>query len=112
AHVRAAAFCVADGVTPSNEGRGYVLRKVIRRAVSDGHQLGVAETFLHRLVPTVTELMGAAYPELRQYEKTIVAVIRKEEEKFSGTYATGVEQLDKAIAEMLARGEKTLSGAR
>ena len=111
-HVRAAAFCVADGVTPSNEGRGYVLRKIIRRAVSDGRQLGVSSEFLYRLVPTVNAVMGAHYPELREHEKAITDVIRREEERFSGTYATGVEQLEKLAAESAKRGEKVLPGAK
>ncbi len=111
-HVRGAAFCVADGVTPSNEGRGYVLRKIIRRAVSDGRQLGVSGEFLHELVPAVTEVMGGHYTELREHEKAIVKFIRREEERFSGTYATGVEQLEKMVAELPSTGAKTLPGAK
>ncbi len=106
-HVRAATFLVADGVKPSNEGRGYVARRVLRRAIRDGIALGIDAPFLHRLVPVVTGLMGRAYPELKSAEPAATAFLRAEDEKFRETYHTGIELLDRELRGL--RGQ-TLKG--
>src|SRR5690606_5186430 len=84
-HIRASAFLVVDGVLLSNEGRGYVLRRIIRRALRHGWMLGVRETFFHRLVETLDELMGEAYPELRAQRGTVERALKAEEERFAET---------------------------
>src|SRR6202012_2275085 len=78
-HLRASSFLIADGVTPSNEGRGYVLRRIMRRAMRHAHLLGATEPLMYRLVPTLTAEMGGAYPELRRAEPVIVETLRQEE---------------------------------
>ena len=105
-HVRACAFTVADGVVPGNEGRGYVLRRIARRAIRHGYKLGARRAFLHRLVPALAVEMGEAYPELRREQVRITEVLRQEEERFFQTIANGMEILD---AE-LARGAQQLDG--
>jgi len=99
-HIRAAAFLVMDGVLPSNEGRGYVLRRIIRRALRHGHKLGITELFFHKLVPALGEQMGEAYPALRERESTIMAALKLEEERFNETLDHGMRILDASIAEM------------
>jgi alanyl-tRNA synthetase len=96
-HARAASFCVADGVRPSNEGRGYVLRRIVRRAVRDGIRLGVDTPFLHDLVPAVASAMGH-YRELRDGGADIRAVLIQEEERFRATFAEGSRRLAEATA--------------
>jgi len=96
-HVRAATFLIADGVKPSNEGRGYVARRVLRRAVRDGIALGIDRPFLFELVPVVTSIMGHAYPEVRQAEAAATAFLEAEEEKFRETFHTGMHLLDRAV---------------
>jgi len=96
-HARAATFLIADGVKPSNEERGYVVRKVLRRAVRDGITLGIDKPFLHTLVPVVVELMGKAYPELRRAEAAATAFLRAEDEKFRETYHTGMHLLEREL---------------
>jgi len=81
-HIRAVTFCIADGVMPSNEERGYVVRKLIRRAMTHGHDLGIKETFLYKLVSTVSEVMGNAYPSLKAKREDVAQIIKKEEENF------------------------------
>ena len=95
-HLRTSAFLVADGVGPSNEGRGYVLRRIMRRAMRHAHLLGAQEPLMYRLVPTLTGLMGDAYPELRRAEATIVETLRQEEERFRRTLGNGMTLLDEA----------------
>jgi alanyl-tRNA synthetase len=97
-HIRSAAFLVTDGVTPSNEGRGYVLRRIIRRAIRHGYQLGCEEPFFYRLVPTLVTEMGAAYPELTASRQQVERVLRLEEERFAETLEQGMRILDQAIA--------------
>ena len=99
-HIRACAFLVADGVTPSNEGRGYVLRRIMRRAMRHGHNYGAAPTFFASLLPTLTRLMGEAYPELVSKQGFIRDVLLKEGEQFARTLATGMSLLDEAIAKL------------
>ncbi len=97
-HIRSAAFIVADGVIPSNEGRGYVLRRIIRRALRHGHRLGFHEPFFHRLVGPLDEKMGEAYPELRKARETVERVLKREEERFSETLDAGMKVLEEVIA--------------
>ncbi len=105
-HVRATAFLVSDGVNPSNEGRGYVQRRIIRRAIRHGYKLGQKTPFFHRLVPDLVVLMGEAYPALKNNQERIIAVLKLEEERFFETLEVGMHILDEALA-----GErKTLSG--
>jgi len=93
-HIRATAFLIVDGVTPSNEGRGYVLRRIIRRAIRHGYQQGMRQPFMHLLVPVLIEQMGEAYPELKHNQGTIERVLEKENAKFIETLAQGIEILD------------------
>jgi len=97
-HIRASAFLITDGVFPSNEGRGYVLRRIIRRAVRHGHKLGAAETFFYRLVPTLVREMGGAYPELAAAQTVIERTLKMEEERFNETLERGLKILDQDIA--------------
>ncbi|WP_445619388.1 alanine--tRNA ligase [Kushneria sp. Sum13] len=99
-HIRSCAFLIVDGVMPSNEGRGYVLRRIIRRAVRHGHKLGVREPFFHRLVAALDEEMGEAYPELRARREQIERVLLKEEEQFARTLDHGMRLLDEALADL------------
>ncbi|MEY3667267.1 MAG: hypothetical protein RL572_807 [Pseudomonadota bacterium] len=97
-HIRSCSFLVADGVLPSNEGRGYVLRRIIRRAVRHGYQLGVKEIFFYRLVSALVEQMGDAYPELRARQDIVEKVLREEEQQFARTLENGMAILKDAIA--------------
>ena len=99
-HIRAASFLVHDGVLPSNEGRGYVLRRIIRRALRHGHKLGINDTFFHKLVPALGKQMGEAYPGLRARESNIMAALKLEEERFAETLDQGMRILDASIAAM------------
>jgi alanyl-tRNA synthetase len=105
-HIRATAFLVADGVIPSNEGRGYVQRRIIRRAIRHGYKLGKKDPFFHRLVPDLVRLMGDAYPNLKAAEKRVMDVLKAEEERFYETLENGMEILDAA----LGGGQKELPG--
>jgi alanyl-tRNA synthetase len=96
-HIRSCAFLVADGVVPSNEGRGYVLRRIIRRAIRHGHKLGVREPFFFRLVAPLVQEMGEAYPELAKVQAQVERVLRQEEERFAETLDQGMQILDEAI---------------
>ena len=97
-HIRATAFLVADGVIPSNEGRGYVQRRIIRRAIRHGYKLGQKKPFFHKLVPDLVALMGDAYPKLRADAQRITETLKAEEERFFETLANGMEILDAALA--------------
>lgn len=92
-HIRASAFLIADGVFPSNEGRGYVLRRIIRRAIRHGHQLGAQQAFFHDMVPTLTELMGQAYPTLVEKQESIMTHLKQEEDQFAKTLGHGMQLL-------------------
>ncbi|MEO7400216.1 MAG: alanine--tRNA ligase, partial [Polaromonas sp.] len=98
-HIRATAFLVADGVNPSNEGRGYVQRRIIRRAIRHGYLLGKKTPFFHKLVAELSRLMGEAYPKLCEQEAHITAVLKAEEERFFETLEIGMEILDAALAD-------------
>ncbi len=97
-HIRSCAFMIVDGVLPSNEGRGYVLRRIIRRAARHGHQLGCNKPFFHKLVGPLTEQMGDAYPELAEAEEHVAKVLLKEEQRFAETLEHGLKILQQAIA--------------
>ncbi|MDX1466566.1 MAG: alanine--tRNA ligase, partial [Halomonas sp.] len=97
-HIRSCAFLVADGVMPSNEGRGYVLRRIIRRAIRHGHKLGARGNFFHKLVGALDAEMGEAYPELREARHQIERVLLKEEEQFARTLEHGMGLLEEALA--------------
>ncbi|MCB2018453.1 MAG: alanine--tRNA ligase, partial [Hydrogenophaga sp.] len=105
-HIRATSFLVVDGVIPSNEGRGYVQRRIVRRAIRHGYKLGQKKPFFHKLVSDLARLMGDAYPNLAANAERITDVLKAEEERFYETLANGMEILDAA----LAGGEKTLPG--
>ncbi|HVU30016.1 MAG TPA: alanine--tRNA ligase, partial [Sphingomicrobium sp.] len=107
-HLRASGFLVADGVLPANEGRGYVLRRIMRRAMRHAHLLGAEEPLMWRLVPALVAEMGAAYPELVRAQPLIEATLQQEETRFRNTLATGLKLLDEATEELAAGG--TLSG--
>ena len=111
-HIRAVSFLVADGVLPSNEGRGYVLRRLLRRAARHGKLLGIKEDYLYNLFDVVKEVSGEAYPELVEKEGYIKKVIRIEEEKFNETIDQGSEILNGYIEELKANNESTLAGEK
>jgi alanyl-tRNA synthetase len=105
-HIRATSFLVADGVIPSNEGRGYVQRRIIRRAIRHGYKLGQKTPFFHKMVPDLVKVMGDAYPHLAQAQQRVMDVLKAEEERFYETLANGMEILDAA----LAGGQQVLPG--
>jgi alanyl-tRNA synthetase len=98
-HLRSSAFLIADGVMPSNEGRGYVLRRIMRRAMCQAHLLGMKDTMMHLLVPELVNLMGAAYPELTRAQDLVRETLRSEEERFKTTLDRGLKLLDSEITE-------------
>src|SRR6059036_3393122 len=106
-HIRALSFAIADGIIPSNEGRGYVLRRILRRAVRYGRALGFHEAFFYRLVDVVARTMGDCFPEVRAKESKIRDTIRREEEAFNKTLDKGIELFERDVA----RGVSTISGA-
>ncbi|WP_109059664.1 alanine--tRNA ligase [Aggregatibacter aphrophilus] len=97
-HIRSCAYLIADGVVPSNEGRGYVLRRIIRRAVRHGHLLGAAEAFFYKLVPTLIEVMAQAGEDVKKHQATVEKFLRLEEEQFARTLERGLTLLDEALA--------------
>ena len=105
-HIRATSFLISDGVIPSNEGRGYVQRRIIRRAIRHGYKLGQKTPFFHKLVPDLVKMMGEAYPNMASQAQRITEVLRAEEERFYETLANGMEILDAALAD----GAKVLPG--
>ena len=106
-HIRACAFLVLDGVVPSNEGRGYVLRRILRRALRHGHKLGASDLFFHKLITKIVEIMGSAYPELQVRREYIERVIRMEEEQFARTLEKGMAALEIALKTL---SNKVVSG--
>ena len=108
-HMRAMTFLIADGVVPSNEWRGYVLRKIMRRAMRHGKRLGITEPFLHTLVDVIVREFGGAYPELGSGKDAVVQVIRSEEERFNAVLTGGLPRLEEAL-DRAASGDKVLSG--
>jgi alanyl-tRNA synthetase len=109
-HVRAAVFCISDGVRPSNEKQGYVVRKVLRRAVMDGRNLDLRDLFLHELVETVINSMKGGYPELEEQRSRIEREVRLEEEKFAEAYLQGSARLSVFLGEMEEKKETVLDG--
>ena len=109
-HARAVSFLIADGVMPSNEGRGYVLRRLLRRAARHGRLIGLEQPFLHEVAKTVAAVMGDAYPELRAEEQRIREVIRTEEERFGETLEKGLALLEEATAKLKRENRQVLSG--
>jgi alanyl-tRNA synthetase len=107
-HIRACSFLISDGVVPSNEGRGYVLRRIVRRAVRHGYKLGQSQPFFYKLVPVLARVMGNAYPELPQRADPIARVLRAEEERFAETLESGMAQFD---VRMAAAGGDIVPGA-
>jgi len=99
-HIRSCAFMISDGITPSNEGRGYVLRRIIRRAALHGHKLGSEQPFFHKLVAALVDVMGDAYPDLAKNQELIERALLKEEEQFEKTLDQGVKIFDQAVEEM------------
>ena len=105
-HIRACSFVVVDGVIPGNAGRGYVLRRIARRAIRHGYKLGARQPFFYKLVPALVDQMGDAYPELRQAQDRVMDVLKQEEERFFQTISNGMEILEAA----LAKGIQVLDG--
>ncbi|MFT3762709.1 MAG: alanine--tRNA ligase [Pseudoxanthomonas sp.] len=105
-HIRACSFLIVDGVLPSNEGRGYVLRRIIRRALRHGWMLGMRQPFFHKLVPTLCELMGEAYPELPAARTTVERALKAEEERFAETLDAGMKIFD----EIAAKADRIIPG--
>ncbi len=99
-HIRACSFLIADGVIPGNEGRGYVLRRIIRRAIRHGYKLGAREAFFHRMVPDLVGEMGSAYPELARGQARVMDILKQEEERFFATIEHGMAILEADLAEM------------
>lgn len=99
-HIRSTSFLIAEGVVPSNEGRGYVLRRIIRRAIRHGHHAGISSPFFHQLVEPLVSVMGGAYPELKKNQRTIEKTLQREEEQFAITLDQGMKILNQAIAEL------------
>ncbi|WMJ82137.1 alanine--tRNA ligase [Clostridium sp. MB40-C1] len=111
-HVRSVSFMISDGILPSNEGRGYVLRRLLRRAARHGRLLGLQDAFLNKLVDTVVENSGEAYPEIKEKQEYIKKVISIEEERFGETIDAGIEILRQYIEDMEKEGVKVLSGEK
>jgi alanyl-tRNA synthetase len=109
-HIRACAFLIADGVIPGNEGRGYVLRRIVRRALRHGYKLGQTKPFFYRLVADLAREMGAAYPELVEQQARIEAVLKQEEERFGETLENGMRILEGALGQMKSGDPKMLDG--
>ena len=109
-HIRACSFLIADGIIPGNEGRGYVLRRIIRRAIRHGYKLGARAAFFHRLVADLVAEMGDAYPELKQNQARVTEVLKQEEERFFATIEHGMAILEADLAELAASGVRTFNG--
>lgn len=99
-HIRSCSFLIIDGVTPSNEGRGYVLRRIIRRALRHGHKLGLTQAFFYKLVQPLVDLMGDAYPELKKAQSHVEKTLRLEEEQFTATLSQGLKLFEQAVSEL------------
>ncbi|MCD8351318.1 MAG: alanine--tRNA ligase [Planctomycetaceae bacterium] len=110
-HIRAITFCIADGVLPANSHRGYILKRLLRRAVLDGRNLGIREAFLHTLVPVVGEVMAKPYPDIKNRAAAIAETVQLEEGKFLTTLERGLGRIEQAVAETKASGRIVLDGA-
>ena len=109
-HIRACSFLIADGVIPGNEGRGYVLRRIIRRAIRHGYKLGARAAFFHKMVPDLVVEMGVAYPELAAAQSRVMEVLKQEEERFFTTIEHGMSILEADLAEMKKSGSTVFNG--
>lgn len=109
-HIRALSFAIGDGALPGNEGRGYVLRRLLRRAVMHGRKLGIKETFLYKLVQTVGEIMASYYPEILEKRDFIEKIVKREEETFARTIDAGSGHLDQLLVQLKEAGKDTLEG--
>ncbi len=109
-HIRACSFLIADGVIPGNEGRGYVLRRIIRRAIRHGYKLGARAAFFHKMVPDLVAEMGAAYPELASAQMRVMDILKQEEERFFATIENGMAILESELAAMAKQGSKLFNG--
>ena len=109
-HIRSLSFAIGDGALPGNEGRGYVLRRLLRRAVMHGRRLGINETFLYKLVPTVGKIMESYYPGVLEKREFIEKIVRREEETFARTIDAGSNMLDQLLADLKAAGKDTVEG--
>jgi alanyl-tRNA synthetase len=109
-HIRACSFLIVDGVIPGNEGRGYVLRRIIRRALRHGNKLGQTQPFFYRLVPALVDEMGAAYPELVQVQSRVEQVLKQEEERFGETLENGLRVLESALSALPQKEGAVLDG--
>ncbi|WP_413627163.1 alanine--tRNA ligase [Fructilactobacillus vespulae] len=109
-HIRAITFAISDGALPSNEGRGYVIRRLLRRATINGHQLGIDGAFLYKLVPIVGEIMKSHYPKVLEQSAYIQKIVKSEEDRFNATLNDGITLLNDVIAETKAAGKTQISG--
>jgi alanyl-tRNA synthetase len=109
-HIRACSFLIADGVIPGNEGRGYVLRRIIRRAIRHGYKLGARAAFFHKMVPDLVAEMGEAYPELKTGQQRITDILKQEEDRFFATIENGMAILEGELAAMAAAGNTVFNG--
>ena len=109
-HIRSLAFAIGDGALPGNEGRGYVLRRLLRRAVMHGRRLGISDAFLYKLVPTVGQIMESYYPEVLEKKDFIEKIVKREEETFARTIDAGSSMLDELLANLKKSGKDTLEG--
>ena len=109
-HIRACSFLITDGVIPGNEGRGYVLRRIIRRAIRHGYKLGARKAFFHKMVQDLVDEMGEAYPELAESQARVTEVLKLEEERFFETIEHGMAILDTELSELVKSGGKTFNG--
>jgi alanyl-tRNA synthetase len=109
-HIRACSFLIADGVIPGNEGRGYVLRRIIRRAIRHGYKLGARDAFFYKLVPDLVGQMGTAYPDLAAAQLRVMEILKQEEERFFATIENGMAILETELAEMAKAGGKVFNG--
>ena len=109
-HARCLTFAIGDGVMPSNEGRGYVIRRILRRAVLYGKKIGMDEPFIHKLVDTVVDLMGGAYPDILQRQELVKRIILSEEERFLRTLDRGLEILDNSLEKLKSANKSVLPG--
>ena len=109
-HIRACSFLIADGVIPGNEGRGYVLRRIIRRAIRHGYKLGARAAFFHKMVPDLVAQMGDAYPELKSEQKKVTDILKLEEDRFFATIENGMAILEAELTELEKAGSKVFNG--
>lgn len=109
-HIRSLSFAIGDGALPGNEGRGYVLRRLLRRAVMHGRRLGISEAFLYKLVPIVGQIMASYYPEVLDKKEFIVKIIKREEDTFARTIDSGTVHLEQFLSELKEEGKDTLDG--